>query len=92
MRLPRIDRCPGCNPLRGATTSAAATNVGWAFGAGYQVALTRWLMLKAEYLYYDLGKLRRSGSQQISTVLRGPTITSLCRHLDCRASEDHGER
>jgi len=53
MRLPRIERCPGCNPLRGATTSSAATNVGWAFGAGYQVALTRWLMLKAEYLYYE---------------------------------------
>jgi outer membrane immunogenic protein len=50
--------CPGCNPLRDVTSSSATTPVGWAFGAGYEVALTRWLMLKAEYLRYDLGENR----------------------------------
>ena len=50
--------CPGCNRLRDVTSSSATTRVGWAFGAGYEVALTRWLMLKAEYLRYDLGENR----------------------------------
>jgi outer membrane immunogenic protein len=50
--------CPGCNPLRDVTSSSATTPVGWAFGVGYEVALTRWLMLKAEYLRYDLGENR----------------------------------
>ena len=50
--------CPGCNPLRDVNSSSATTPVGWAFGAGYEVALTRWLMLKAEYLRYDLGENR----------------------------------
>jgi opacity protein-like surface antigen len=48
---------PGCT-LRNVTSSSATTPVGWAFGAGYEVALTRWLMLKAEYLRYDLGENR----------------------------------
>jgi outer membrane immunogenic protein len=46
---------PGCSPLRNVTSSSAKTPVGWAFGAGYEVALTRWLIIKAEYLHYDLG-------------------------------------
>jgi outer membrane immunogenic protein len=47
--------CPNCNPLRDVTSSSATTPVGWVYGAGYEVALTRWLMVKAEYLHYDLG-------------------------------------
>ena len=47
--------CPACNPLRDVTSSSATTPVGWTFGAGYEVALKRWLMVKAEYLHYDLG-------------------------------------
>jgi opacity protein-like surface antigen len=50
--------CPGCNPLRDITSSSVTTPLGWAVGVGYEVALTRWLMLKAEYLRYDLGENR----------------------------------
>ena len=42
--------------LRNVTSQSAVTPVGWALGAGYEVALTEWLMIKAEYLHYDLGE------------------------------------
>jgi outer membrane immunogenic protein len=45
---------PGCSPLRNVTSQSATTPVGWAFGVGYEAALTRWLTVKAEYLRYDL--------------------------------------
>lgn len=37
------------------TTTDRTTNVGWAAGAGFEVAVSRNWTLKAEYLYVDLG-------------------------------------
>jgi opacity protein-like surface antigen len=66
--------CSGCNPLRDVTSSWAKTPIGWAFGAGYEIALTRWLMVKAEYLHYDLG----SNSTTVTYDYPGNMRVMLC--------------
>jgi outer membrane immunogenic protein len=52
--LSRTTGCAGNNCQRGGTSS---TRIGWAVGVGAEYAFTNNLTVKAEYLYYDLGKV-----------------------------------
>jgi outer membrane immunogenic protein len=53
--------CPNCpdgsgSVPRDVTSTAAGTPTGWAWGGGYEAALSERVLLKAEYLHFDLGQ------------------------------------
>lgn len=57
--------------------SADVTKVGWTLGGGAEYAVTKNWTLKAEYLYYDLGREALTGFLTI-----GPVVTATAAHYD----------
>ena len=47
--------CPTCTNTN-VTSASADTPIGWAFGGGYEAALSERVSFKAEYLHFDLGQ------------------------------------
>jgi len=64
----------GSCPFTPAVASTSSTRVGWTLGAGAEYRFMGQWSLKAEYLYYDLGRLGYAFSPLASTGACGPAL------------------
>ena len=68
-------------------TSDSATKAGWVIGGGLEWAFDRNWMLRAEYLYMDLGSMRSGiGSKATQSIIQDAPQDCLTTVIDTRAS------